>query len=118
MSRQIYSRAANVIANHVPAANTAAVVTIAADANHVWDIRAVYASYTAAPTNGSLDISIGGVSKYNVPVTDSGIVGKNGILFALGDEEDGLHGTYNQAVVVTLAAGGVGINGAVNVLYR
>jgi hypothetical protein len=83
------------LTTHAPAANTAAVVTLAASANKRHVIRFLVWSYSAAPTNGRLTITDGGVTKADLDITTSG----PGPLIL-----DSVFGV-NSAVVVTLAAG-------------
>ena len=91
-----------------PGANTAAAVTLAApgagEANIVWSI---YYSYSASPTGGNLQITDAGstVFELDVPTTGPGVV----------RFDQGRKGDPNAAVVVTLAAGGTGVLGKVNV---
>lgn len=110
------TRAKNIIASDLDVAdNVAAVVTITAAANDTWDVRGIYWSYDAAPTGGNLLVTIDGTTEVT---EDIFAAGPGQMLFALEDREDGLRGAKNQEVVVTLAAGGAGIGGQLNVLYR
>lgn len=93
---------------HEPAANTAAVVTLAAETNTVHVLHAAHGGYDAAPTAGKLlTIAIGGSTVRAIPVA---VAGPFSIKFPRG-----LRGTKNQALVVTLAAGGAGITGKVSI---
>lgn len=89
--------------------NAAAVVTLAADANRGNIIGTIVYSYSAAPTGGLLTVEDGsGVTVFQVDV-------------ALGDVQvitfsPPLLFSANTATIVTLAAGGSGIKGKVNVV--
>jgi len=91
-----------------PAANTAAVVTYAAvaDATHV--IGTVAWSYSGAPTNGSIQITDGGAVVLDLDIIAGG-PGSLNIKMRFG---------VNSAVVVTLAAGGIGVSGKLCILGR
>lgn len=91
-----------------PAANTAAVLTYAAStdgSSHV--IEQITVGYDAAPTGGSLTITDGGTTVYQVTITGTGAIELN----------PNLLGGRNAAVVITLAAGGVGVSGRLNVRH-
>ena len=94
---------------HEPASNTAAIITLAADANerHVLDF--VSWSYDNTPTGGKLSISIAGTDSMVIGITAAG----PGYLYL-----PGMHGAKNEAMVLTLAAGGSGVVGIVNALTR
>jgi len=92
-----------------PAANTAAVLTYAAvaDLAHVLDYVAW--SYSGGiPVGGNLTITVGGGTVFSVDIPDEGAgfvpVFKRGAIFS--------------AMVVTLAAGGLGITGKVNAIGK
>lgn len=97
-----------------PAANTAAVVTLAADAQgmHVID-HMTYSYEGGATTDETLTVTIGGVTKYAQYINAS----KNQEIPLPG-------GLYNQAltkneeVIATLSASGAGATGKLNVVYR
>lgn len=92
---------------HTPAANTAAVVTLAAaGAGKVNVIRGIAWGYSSAPTGGNLTIKDGDATVFSVPVTGAG----PGFIPVYGA------GSINKALVVTLAAGGEDVVGSVNVL--
>ena len=93
---------------HVPAANTAAVVTLAAVAGRRNVVYQVAASYSATPTGGRLTITDGGVTVLDVGISAGGLT--NLVL------DPGLAGGPNAEVVATLAAGGSGIIGRLNVV--
>lgn len=90
------------------ASGTAAVVTIAADNEEFWAIDWISWSYGGDPTSGNLQVSIGGVVVWQIDIT---VGGPGHIEF-----EKPIYGLKNQAVVVTLANGGVA--NKVNVRYR
>lgn len=92
---------------HEPAANTAAVVTYAANnAKHV--IGGLSWSYSAAPTGGNLKIENGaGTTVYSVDITAAG---PGSIEFP-----QARRGSSATALIITLAAGGGGITGKLNV---
>lgn len=91
---------------HEPAANTAAIVTVAAVADSAIVLDTIEWSYSGDPTNGALTVEDGaGTTVKKIDITKGGpgqLVFPNGLQF-----------TENTAVVVTLAAGAV--NGIVNV---
>jgi len=94
---------------HAPASNTAAVVTKAAAGAGVCNvIDGIAWSYDAAPTNGGLTITDGGSTVFQVAVTAAG---PGFFLFPRP-----LKSAANSAMVVTLAAGGSGVTGKINVL--
>jgi len=94
--------------DHQPSANTAAVVTLAADSEQCHVITAIEFGYDATPTSGTLTVTAGGTTIFKVPVVSAG-PGRIGF-------PEGLHSdaALNQAVVVTLAAGGTSVTGFVN----
>lgn len=93
---------------HTPAADTAAVVTLAAAGASVSNvIRGIAWGYSEAPTGGSLKIEDGaGTTVFYLPITAAG----PGFIPVFGK------GSANTALVVTLAAGGGTCVGSVNVL--
>jgi hypothetical protein len=102
------ARAMGTSKTHAPAADTAAVVTLAAageGVSHV--ITGIYFGYDDTPTGGSLTVTDGGSTVFQIPVTAAGA---GFIPF-----DPPLKGTANSEVVVTLAAGGGSVSGAVNV---
>jgi hypothetical protein len=101
------ARAAAAANMNAPAANTAAVVTKAAAGAGVANVVAgVYWSYDAEPTGGSLTITSGGVTVFQLSITAAG----PGFL----PFTPPLKGGANEAVVATLAAGGESVTGKVN----
>jgi hypothetical protein len=94
---------------HAPASNTAAVVTYAATSAGRHALTAIAWSYSAAPTGGNLKIEDGsGTVIFSMDITAAGA---NSIDFPLPK-----CGRLNTAMIVTLAAGGSGITGKVNVI--
>lgn len=93
-----------------PAANTAAVVTLAAVAGQRHRITAIAYSYTAAPAGGTLTVVDGATPLIDIDVTSSGEVWA--VL-----PPGGLVGTANTAMTITLTAGGAGISGKLSVGY-
>ncbi len=92
--------------SHEPAANTAAVVTIAAATNKYHHISQVVYSYDADPTGGSLTITDG---TYTV-VVDITTTGPGSLYFPRE-----FASSLGSAITVTLAAGGAGVTGKLNV---
>ena len=94
---------------HEPAANTAAVVTYAADASRGHVITGIAWSYSAAPTGGSLKVENGaGSTVFSVSVTAAG---PGEYIFPVPKL-----GSVNTAMIITLAAGGASVTGKVSVL--
>lgn len=91
----------------VSAADTDAVQTIAAAPGKKHLIHAIQWSYSGDPTTGRLTVSIASVDKFDVDITMDGPSG-------FGIE---LVGGVNEAIVITLAAGGADIVGKLNVQY-
>jgi hypothetical protein len=92
---------------HAPAANTAAVVTLAAAAGQAHVLAGVVSSYDAAPTGGTLTIA-DGTTTLAWSVTAAGpapVTFPVPLRFAVGAQ-----------VTVTLAAGGSGVTGKLSLL--
>lgn len=105
---EIDARATTTANIHAPTSNTAAVVTKAAVTGQKTYCAGVYWSYTAAPTNGNLKIEdVSGTTVFNLDITAAG---PGFVQF-----EPPIFGTANSAFIVTLAAGGSGISGKVNI---
>jgi hypothetical protein len=100
-------RARPVAANNTPAANTAAVVTVAAVAGKTITLHGCQWSYSVSPTGGRLTVTSNGVSLFDVDVTSGGPGGFN---FCIP-------GTHDQNLVVTLASGTGTCVGKLNVQY-
>ena len=96
---------------NIPAANTAAVITYAAVSGKRHAISGIAYSYSAAPTGGNLKIEdVAGTTIFSLDITAAGP--GDPIYF---DPAKG-NALPNTALIITLAAGGVGISGKVNVL--
>ncbi len=96
---------------HKPSTNTAAVATFAAVTGVVKTLDSIQWSYSAAPTGGNLKVeSPSGTVIFEQDVTAAG---PGQVLFP-----GGLDGASGQAVIVTLAAGGSGIQGIVDATIR
>jgi len=95
-----------------PASNTAAVVTLAAPTNHpagrAWMYGGLSWSYDEDPTGGNLIITNGGTTAFSIDITAPGV---GIIIYPVPMRADD-----QAAVVFTLAAGGVGVTGKLNVL--
>ena len=98
--------------DHQPAADTAAVVTLTAPTNNppgrAWMLGGLAWSYDGDPTGGNLSITNGGTTAFSIDITAGGA----GIIIF----QSPLRATDSVEVVVTLAAGGAGVTGKVNVL--
>jgi hypothetical protein len=94
-----------------PAANAAAVVTLTpVDANELFVVDHIAFSYSGTPTAGRLTVEIGGVVICKLDITTGG----PGPI----DWQRGLCGKPGETIVITLAAGGSGIAGLLNVSYH
>ena len=91
---------------NAPAANTAAVITLAATASKKHYIPRVVWSYDAAPTGGRLTITDDGTTVFDLSITAAG----PGVI-DVGIES----AAVNKAMVITLAAGGGVVVGKVNI---
>lgn len=96
--------------SHFPAANTAAVVTIASDSAELWVLEAIDFSYDGTPSGGSITITSGGTTIYKQAITASGAYRR--------EFDYGLKSNLGEEVVITLAAGGAGVTGTLFVQYR
>lgn len=90
-------------------ANADAVITLAAMADEIHVLDQLWFSYSGTPTGGRLIITIGGVTKLDLDVTQSGpgplpLSRMNG-------------GKVNEAVVITLKAAGAGVVGKLAAQY-
>ena len=94
--------------DHQPAANTAAIVTLAADSEQCHVITSITFGYNATPTAGSVVVTAGGVTIFSVPVVAAG---PGQIQFPYGLHNDS---ALNEAVVITLAAAGASVTGRIN----
>jgi hypothetical protein len=93
-------------------ANDTAVITLAAATDTIHALDSLQWSYSAAPTGGKLTIAIGGSTVWEVDITAAG-AGPN-IIFPKGVYQT----TGNEAMVLTLAAGGGAIVGKLNAQTR
>lgn len=93
-------------ARHYPAANVAAVVTLAANATGRHVIERISWSYSAAPTGGSIQIEDGAGNIQRKFFIAAGGPYSIPVLFI---------GSLNTACIITLAAGGAGISGTLDV---
>jgi hypothetical protein len=93
-----------------PAANTAAVVTYAAEAGRAHVVSGIVWSYQGGdPTGGNLKIEDGaGVVVFNVDITTEGAG-----FFPFPVPK---RGTKNTAYIITLAAGGASVVGKLSIL--
>lgn len=91
---------------NAPAANTAAVITLAATVDKKHYLPRVVWSYDAVPTGGRLTITDDGNTVFDISITADG----PGVI-DLGIES----AAVNKALVITLAAGGAGVTGKVNI---
>lgn len=93
-----------------PAANTAAVLTYAADPTHQHEFDEIVWSYNAAPTGGRVTITDGGTTVFDMDITAAG-PGEIGL-------RRPLRGAVNSTLVITLAAGGAAATGKLNCLGK
>lgn len=94
--------------SHEPASNTAAVVTLAVPGSGISHVLYSAAwSYDGDPTGGALTIAVDGGTWFKIDIVKAG---PGQFTF-----DPPLKATANKQVVVTLAAGGSGISGIVNV---
>lgn len=98
------------MSHNAPAANTAAVVTLAASSGQAYRLTLLAYSYSASPTGGRVTIADGVSTVFDLDVTSTWEVlthlTPGGILITSGN-----------ACTITLAAGGAGISGKLNVGY-
>lgn len=91
----------------LPAANTAAVVTFAAETGKRHHLVYVAWSYNAAPTGGNLKVEdASGTTVLSLDITAAG----PGSL----EFPNPLRGEVGNAMIATLAAGGAGVSGKLN----
>jgi hypothetical protein len=101
----------DVAGNHLRADgadNAAAVITVAADANHCWGVMSLEWSYSDDPTGATLKIEAGGTKIWEVQITKGG----PGQFQFKRPKHRG--GAKNQELVITLSAGGAGITSDLN----
>lgn len=88
------------------AADTAVVITLAADEREVHVLHAIQYSYSETPTGGGITVSIN-----STVVFDFDITGTEGTI----EFHAPVYGKENQAMVITLKAGGGTAVGSLNV---
>lgn len=103
----------NVSARDNPAANTDAVITIAAVAGQRGRISSITFNYFGANAASTFTITDGGVQRFNISVPAN----QNSIVH-LEFPNGGLRSSVNSALVVTLPAGGAGVSGNLNVTSK
>lgn len=104
----IHDRGDQVAAN-TSAANAAATFTIGAPGAGTYiQLVRVYFGYDESPSAGLLTIDASTLTNIVIPVTSSGA----------GELDVPLRGAVNQALSVTLSAGGTGVVGYVAAVYR
>lgn len=102
---EVYAIPTNTNWHDAPAADTAASITLAAVAERRQCCLKPVWSYSAQPTGGQLTITTGGEVIFQIDITEGG----PGFLPVQ------LRGKLGQNLVVTLAAGGGGVTGKINV---
>lgn len=90
-----------------PAANTAAVVTLAATPGYAHVISQIIWSYSDTPTGGKLTITVG-----STDLPDIHIISGGPGFFTFWPP---VKGHQNEAIVVTLAAAGAAVSGTLNI---
>lgn len=93
--------------SHYPASNTIATKTIAAMVGIRHILMKIVWSYSAAPTGGRLTVTDGGSTVFDIDITSGG-PGSLSLMIPM---------VPNSAMVVSLAAGGVGITGKLQFYY-
>lgn len=99
------------LAKDYPAANTAAVITIAASEKEAWSLKGIEWSYDGTPTGGRLTVAIDGTTYLDLDITTGG---PGQLEFPEGFSRS----TKNEEVVITLAAGGAGVTGKLTTQYQ
>ena len=102
-----------VFARHYPAANTAAVITIAASSEQYWALDWAMWSYSEEPTAGRLTVAIGGTTYLDIDITSAG---PGPLRFDPPVYNPAF--TKGEAMVITLAAGGGTCVGKLSARYR
>lgn len=87
-------------------ANAAVSITLAADEDEIHALYAIQCGYSASPSGGTVEVSIGGTVVFSEYVSGANL-----------DFEfpKPLYGDKNQAMVITLSAGGGTAVGKLNV---
>lgn len=99
-----------IMADHQPAADTAAVATLANGVNYDIELESVVWSYDTTPTGGALTIASGAttIAKVDIPTSGPGFLPLKGFgTLVKGD-----------AITATLAAGGGSVVGKVALAGR
>lgn len=114
--RQLPNQIAKITWQHATAAaNTAVIVTLPATADVMHVLAAAHVSYSGAPTGGKLTIAVGAAPTTIYEVDISAAVPPP-FNFAGGPDCFGVHGSkVNEQMVITLAAGGAGVVGKLNI---
>ena len=94
--------------SNYPGSATAAVVTFAAIATRMHSFKQIVWSYDGTPVGGRLSITIGATTVFDISITAGGP----------GFIPLDFKAPKNQAVTVTLASGGVGITGKLNIIGK
>lgn len=92
---------------YTAATNTNVVAVLDATATVRYKIQGVHVSYSGTPTNGLLQIKAGDTTIYEISITSAGPAP---IYF-----NPPIAGDIGQDFTFTLAAGGVGITGRINI---
>ena len=108
MAASLTAAPASSVLTHAPAANTAAVVTLAAETGLSQGLRGVAWSYEATPAGGNLKVEDDNITVFSVDITAAG----PGFLPLC------LRSSPGKLLRVTLSAGGSGVSGKVNVLQH
>lgn len=87
-------------------ANATAVVTLTADPNEFHALHSIQCSYSAAPTAATVTVAIDGTTVFSMHVVGTELV---------IDLPKPIYGAKGDSMVITLAAGGSGIVGKLNV---
>lgn len=102
------TRPGETIAAHANNTNADAVITIAGEVGKRRHLSKITFAYSAAPTNGRVSVTVDGVTKFSAAVTSAGP----------GPLNVNIPGEVNAPIVVTLAGGGSGVRGDLNVEYH
>jgi len=92
---------------HAPAANTAAAITITGVAGKTLILTRVICSYDGDPTGGNLTVKNKTAVVFNADIVASGVYEFSIVRKC----------TQAENLVVTLAAGGTGVSGKLNIEY-
>lgn len=108
------SGAAGKTLQHSPSSNTDATKTVAADPEHCWVLESIEFGYDLDPDAGAgqLTVVAGSTTILSVPIVNGGA---GQLTFRHGRHNDG---ALDEALVITLVAGGSGCSGEINATYR